>query len=271
MMRSLVRSANLAALCLLGWTHAALVCAQSPPRSSTAFEVASLKQLEQSLQPGQYDLSFVGTSGKPFQIAGNRVTVRGTLHAFIGDAYGIKDYQVAGLPSWADRLLYTVTAKAPGNAELTQDEVRPLLQALLVDRFRLQFHRETKELRVYHMVQSKKSGLFQPAAPGESFSWKLTPGPGGTMRSKATKESIGDFVQLVGVSTDRPVMDRTGITGDIDYDILISLPEGERRSPEDTNRAIVYAVVDQLGLKLESAKDAIETLVVDRVEPPTEN
>ena len=92
------------------------------------------------------------------------------------------------------------------------------------------------------------------------------------MRSKATKESIGDFVQLVGVSTDRPVIDKTGIAGDIDYDILISLPEGrgpEVRSPEETNRAIVYAVIDQLGLKLESAKDRVEMVVVDRVEKPS--
>lgn len=94
-------------------------------------------------------------------------------------------------------------------------------------------------------------------------------GPGGTLRSKATKESIGDFVQFVGVSTDRPVIDKTGITGYIDYDIVISPPEG--RGPDETNRAIIYAVVDQLGLKLESAKDPIDMLVVDGVEKPSED
>jgi uncharacterized protein (TIGR03435 family) len=144
-----------------------------------------------------------------------------------------------------------------------------MLQALLADRFQLKFHRDSKELPVYHMVQSKKSGLFKAAASGETFSWNITPGPGGTMRSKATKESIGDFVQLVGVSTDRPVIDKTGIAGDIDYDILISLPE--RANPDETNRAIVYAVVDQLGLKLVSAKDPIEMVVVERVEKPSED
>lgn len=270
MIRILVRPSHLAAWCSICWAGAALVSGQPQSTPSAAFEVASVKQLE-SLRPGEYDLSFVGTSGKPFKIAGNRVTVRGTLHALIGDAYGIKNYQVSGLPSWADSLLFTITAETPGKAEPAQDEVRPMLQALLVDRFQLKFHRETKELPVYHLVQAKKSGLFKPAAPDETFSWNLSQGPGGTMRSKATKESIGDFVQLVGVSTDKPVMDQTGIKGDIDYDILISLPEGERRSPDDTNRAIVYAVVDQLGLKLQSAKDAIEILVVDRVDKPSEN
>lgn len=116
-------------------------------------------------------------------------------------------------------------------------------------------------------MEAKKSRSFTEAAPDETFSWKLSPGPGGTLRSKATKESIGDFIQLVGVSTDKPVIDRTGISGYIDYDILISPPEG--RTPEDLNRAIVYAVVDQLGLKLESAKDRIGMLMVDELDKPS--
>jgi uncharacterized protein (TIGR03435 family) len=269
MIRSVARSTNFVALCSISWAGAALVSAQSQSVPSAAFEVASVKQLEQSLQSGQYDLSFVGTSGKPFKIAGNRVAVRGTLRTLIADAYGVKDYQISGAPSWADSLLYSITAEAPNDAEPTQDDVRPMLQALLVDRFRLRFHRNTKELPVYHMVQAKKSGSFKAATPDETFSWNVTPGPGGTLRSKATKESIGDFVQLVGVSTDRPVIDKTGITGYIDYDILITPPEG--RGPDETNRAIVYAVVDQLGLKLESAKDAMDTLVVDGVEKPSED
>lgn len=238
--------------------------AQSAPPA--AFDVASVK-LERSLQPGELDLSFVGTAGKPFKISGNRVTVTGTLRALIEDAYGIKSYQISSLPSWGDNLRYTVTAVAPGEATRTQDEVRPMLQALLADRFQLKFHRDSKELPVYHLIQAKKSGAFTKAAADEKFSWNVTQGPGGTLRSKATKESIGDFVQLVGVSTDRPVIDKTGIEGEIDYDILITMPE--KPNPEETNRAIVYAVVDQLGLKLESAKDSIDMFVIDQVEKPS--
>ena len=74
-----------------------------------------------------------------------------------------------------------------------------MLQALLVDRFQLRFHRETKEMPV--------------------------------------------------------------------YDILITPPE--RAGRDETNRAIVYAVVDQLGLKLESTKDPVEILGVDRVDKPS--
>src|SRR5271170_2238029 len=213
--RRLARSAYFAAACLTAWAQP-----QVPPAGSE-FEVASVKQVEQ-LQPGQYDLSFVGTSGKPFKISGNRVTVRGTLRALIADAYNIKDYQISAAPTWAGTLLYTITAKAPGDAVPTQEQVRPMLQALLSDRFQLKLHRETKELPVYHLTQTKKSNLFKAAGPDETFHWDVTPGPNGMMRSKATKESMGDFVQLTAVSADRPVIDKTGVTGDIDYEILIN-------------------------------------------------
>ena len=256
------------ALCVAG-----CFCVLSPSdgwaQASAQFEVASIKALEQTPEPGRVDLSFVGTSGRPFKILGERVSVRGDLTTLIADAFGIKNYQIQGAPAWATNVVYTVTAKAPGDEAPTQDQARMMLQALLTERFKLKFHRDIKEMAVYHMIQAKKSNLFKAAAADETFSWNLTQGPGGTLRSKATKESIGDFVQLVGVSTDKPVMDKTGITGDIDYDILISPPEG--RSPEDTNRAIVYAVVDQLGLKLESAKDAVEMLVIDHAEKASED
>jgi uncharacterized protein (TIGR03435 family) len=247
-----------------GWAQA-----QGPAAiAGSEFDVAAVKQLDQTLPPGQSDLSFVGTSGKPFKISGNRVTVGGTLRSLIAYAYDVKDYQISGTPSWAGSLLYTINAEAPGDAAPTQEEARPMLQALLADRFQLKLHRETKELPVYHLIQAKKTSKFTPAGPDETFSWNLTPGQG-TLRSKATKESIGDFVQLTGVSADRPLIDKTGLTGYIDYDILISQPEG--RSQDDVNRAILDAIKDQLGMKLEPAKDPIEMLVVDRVEKASEN
>jgi uncharacterized protein (TIGR03435 family) len=253
---------------LLVWVFVSAGCGvygQTTPE----FEVASVKQLDRSLAPGELDLSFVGTSGKPVKIAGNRVTLTGTLRTIIGAAYGVKSYQITGTPPWTGSLLYAITAETPGDAVATQDQVRPMLKTLLADRFQLKLHTATKDLAVYHLRQTKKSNLLKAAAPDETFSWNLSQAPGGTLRSKATRESIVDFVQLVGVSADRPVIDETGLTGDIDYDILISPPEG--KTQDDLNRAIIYAVIDQLGLKLEPAKDSIEILVVDKVDKPSEN
>jgi uncharacterized protein (TIGR03435 family) len=239
--------------------------------AAAEFDVASVKQFERSLSPGQQDLSFVGKSGKPINIVGNRVSMRGTLRALIAAAYDIRDYQISAAPSWAGTLVYDVLAKAPGDTAPAQDEVRPMFQSLLADRFQLKIHRETKIVPVYNLVPGKKAIGLKPAGPDEKFHWGLNMQPDGTLHSKGTGESIGDFVQLVGASADRPVLDKTGVTGYIDCDILISTPEGRNPSPDDTNKAILDAVKDQLGLKLEPAKEPIELLVVDRAEKPSEN
>jgi uncharacterized protein (TIGR03435 family) len=252
------------AISLIGWTSVGLATA-----APAEFEVASVKQLDKSIEPGSNDLSFLGTSGKPIKITGNRITITGTFRTLIAAAYDVKDYQVSGAPPWATSLVYAVTAKTEGDATPTQAQVRPMLQAVLADRFQLKVRHETKDVPVYHLTQVKKSANFKAAAADETFTWNVTPGTGGMMRSKATKESMLDFVQLVAVSTDRPVIDKTGVTGDIDYEILIS-QEGIR-TPDDMNRAIVDAVKDQLGFKLEPAKDAIDLLVVERAEKASEN
>ena len=246
----------------------------APASPGPEFEVASVKQIIRPNEPdrpgrSKANTAFVGTSGNPFKTSGSRVTIQGTPLMLIAAAYNIQLYQIEAAPAWTDALVYTVTAKAEGDSTPQSDQLRRMLQSLLTERFQLQLHPSTKEMNVYHLVPAKKVTGLKPAAADETFSWKLTPNQDGTLRSKATRESIGDFVQLVGVSSDRPVIDKTGFTGYIDYDITIS-PQ-EARSQDDVNRAIVDAVKDQLGLKLEAAKDVIETFVVDSIQKPSDN
>jgi uncharacterized protein (TIGR03435 family) len=166
-------------------------------------------------------------------------------------------------------MVYAVNAKTPGQKVFRQEQIRPMLQVLLADRFQLKVHTDRKELPVYNMILSKKNVGLKPTAQDETFGWKVTPQPGGILQSKATKISIGDFVQLVGASTDRPVVDKTGLTGDFDYEITFA--QEDARTQDDANLAIVNAVTEQLGIKLEAAKESMPMLVVDRVEKPSEN
>ncbi len=253
----------------VGVLNAPPVRAQSTLASTSEFEVASVKQLDRSLPPGQPDVSFVGTSGKRINIAGTRVTIRGTLRVLIAAAYDLKDYQISGTPEWAGSLLFDVDARTPGDAALTQEQVRPMLQSLLADRFQLKLHRESKEFPVYYLMPSKKGMGLKAAGSDETFHWNVTPDGEGMARSKATRESIGDFVQLVGASADRPVINKTGLTGYIDYDIRYST--AGVRNWDDMNRSILDAVKDQLGLKLEPARDLIDTVVVDGVQKLSAN
>jgi uncharacterized protein (TIGR03435 family) len=105
--------------------------------------------------------------------------VRGTLRALIADAYGVKEYQVSAAPQWADTLIYEITATTPGDAVATQDQVRPMLQSLLADRFQLKVHPDTRGLPLYRLRQVKKSNLLKPAGPDETLSWKFWQTPDG--------------------------------------------------------------------------------------------
>ena len=234
------------------------------------FDVASLKQIQ--LPKGNVnsrDLTFVGTGGVPFKVVGNRITLQGNLRRFIVAAYGVRDYQVAGMPSWSDSVVFNLTAKSPGDDAPTTAEVRSMLQSLLADRFQLKFHRESKEVPVYELSIVKKTDAFKSADPDEKFNWGLTQDKDHNTVSKATKEPIEDFVELVGVSADRPVINKTGITGFIDYEIVF--PQEGADSVDGVDVRILDAVKKQLGMKLESAKGNVEFLVIDGVQRPSEN
>ncbi len=154
---------HFAAACLIVCMSAAPARAQV---KTAEFEVASVKLLDQTVMPGRPDLSFVGTSGKIVKIAGNRITVNGTLRTLIAAAYGVKDYQVTAAPDWGESLIYAVVAKTAGDAEPTQEEIRPMLQSMLADRFQLKLRHETKELPVYPLTSSQEDRGVQAGRSG---------------------------------------------------------------------------------------------------------
>jgi hypothetical protein len=87
----MLRAMPIAHVCLFTFVGLNSLSAQAP-----AFEVASVKQLQQPGGSGLPYTRFLGTGGNPIKIAGNRVTLEGTLNILIMAAYNVKDYQVTG-------------------------------------------------------------------------------------------------------------------------------------------------------------------------------
>jgi uncharacterized protein (TIGR03435 family) len=95
--------------------------------------------------------------------------------------------------------------------------------------------------------------------------------------------SVADFCQnLTWDALDRPVIDKTGITGRFNFRIEFAPDEAtpffrtaggdpSAATPEPTGPSIFTALREQLGLKLESAKGPVEFLVIEHVERPSEN
>jgi hypothetical protein len=172
--------------------------------------------------------------------------------------------QVIGGPKWIDSDRYEIIARSSEDhprAEL----LGPMLRALLEDRFQLKVHRETKEGRIYKLTVAKNGPNLQPSNADDAL-------------------TIAHFSTLLSTVLDGEVIDSTGITGrfDIQHQLDRSLftprfVAGRDQSPgtpfdDNTDRPSIFTVVQQqLGLKLEPARGAVTTIVIDAIEPPTEN
>ena len=230
-----------------------------PPR---AFEVASVK-------PHQGPLSRIFD----FSSSGPRVTLQAYPPiGLIMEAYNLKNYQVtfaASVPQ-PDYTYYDIVAKAEGNGAPTRNEFRQMLQTLLAERFNLKVHREMKEMPVYALVVGKNGPKFKESAPDATFvSNHGVNGRNQNMTlSKATMESVADDIRNF---LDRPVVDKTWLTGT--YDVKMEATPGFtiNNDPDLRDISIFTAVQEQLGLRLEAQKAMVEVLVVDHVEKPSEN
>jgi uncharacterized protein (TIGR03435 family) len=94
--------------------------------------------------------------------------INATVSFLIQYAYSIKDFQLSGGPGWMGSDKFDIDAK--GEAQTGDREFPPMMQALLMERFQLRFHRETRELPVYELVLAKNGPKLAPASEGESGS-----------------------------------------------------------------------------------------------------
>lgn len=240
--------------------------AAPPTADQPAFDVASVKP---SLPGAKTQLRRDPAGG----ITGASVD----LKTLIILAFNIQDFQLVDLPSGMASERYDVIAKAPADAK--KQETWVMLQALLADRFKLQTHREERQMTTYALTVSKKGFKLQPSTnpPGEADgSVKFGPG-----HISCIKVPMADLALVLSGVAGHRVIDSTGITGK--YDLTLdwaprvnaSLPG----SPSDSGQGIqepegpslFAAVEDQLGLKLVPEKGPVEVIVIDHIERPSAN
>jgi uncharacterized protein (TIGR03435 family) len=181
-------------------------------------------------------------------------------------AYNLQDYEISG-PDWikSDER-YDIIANAPGPA--SNDQMRPMLQRLLTERFQMKLHWEKRELSVYALVLGKGAPKLKAAAPD---------GPpelsGGASGAFFHNQPISRLTFLLTRRLDRPVLNLTGLNAIYDFTLDISgLPSGRPQAEENPGPSIFTAVQEDLGLKLEAQKAPIDILIIDHVEKlPTEN
>jgi len=181
-------------------------------------------------------------------------------------AFDLKDYEISG-PEWikVDER-YDIVAKAAGPA--TEDEMRPMLQALLTERFQMKSHRETKEIPAYVLTRGKGEPKVKQAAADETP--KISGTPNGAFFQGWP---ISRLTFMLTRRLDRPVLDQTGLKGRFDYTIDLSGLSVPAGMAHDENAPSVLTTVQRdMGLKLEARKEPISVLVIDSVSKvPTAN
>jgi uncharacterized protein (TIGR03435 family) len=248
---------------LIAVMAAAVLLAQV--RAPTEFEVASVR-------PNKADDHIVTINAGP----GGRFTARGyTLVLLMQRAYGVMDWNVSGGPGWIRTDRYDVTAKANVSGNLTEEQLRPMLQALLAERFKLRLHQGSKEMAGYALVLGKGGPRVKASADGEEHP--------DTFRMNATGLSgqgisMENLAQYVAGKLGLVAVDKTGLKGV--YDFKVDWPEETDRStgglpgldPRDALRLAVFAALqEQLGLKLAAQKITVQMLVIDSAEKASEN
>jgi uncharacterized protein (TIGR03435 family) len=220
-----------------------------------------------------------------------------SVQSLIQLAFGIQDYQILAAPEWLGSEHYDIEAKmdpavTDAFQKLSPDERKAkrvlMLQALLIDRLKLTTHHETKELPVFSLVIAKNGPKLQetkrdpdtPDVPvgrgGASVTTETGNGPVTlTVLHCPGADIAGVLVPQVG----RTVVDKTGLTSVYDF-TLHFIPDDNKAVPTTSERpsssesiapSIFNAVQEQLGLKLESGKGAVDVVVIDHVERPSGN
>jgi uncharacterized protein (TIGR03435 family) len=229
-----------------------------------------------------------------------------TLQELLKLAYGIQDSQVSGGPDWLATALFNVDAKLDESTVAELKKLSPeqqkmerdlMFQNLLADQFKVALHRESRLLPAQVLVIAKNGPKIHQAQPGDTYPNGIK-GPDGLPAGphKFDFGADGVIVQALPMSfvannlamhLNQPVVDRTGLTGDYDFTLRFS-PKGEiavhnneQTGAKETtmpvssisahNAALLSAIEEQLGLKLEPQTIPLPVLVIDRAEKPAAN
>ena len=204
-------------------------------------------------------------------LSGGRFEVRGeTLLGLISRAYGVPDDRIHGGPVWLETDRFDVFATAAPNVLATS--LRPMLQALLADRFKLVTHADSKPLPVYALVSGRRPLLTESSGAGEG-GCKTT----GTKADKVLtchKMTVAEFVaklpEIAGFDLDRPLVDFTGLKNAYDFTLrwtprYLMLAARGNGADAPMGTSLLAAIEKQLGLKIETRRQPMPVLVVDQV------
>jgi uncharacterized protein (TIGR03435 family) len=236
--------------------------------AQAVFEVASVKpsnDLQNGLRGGCHGIDSKYDRGQAdAPPLGRCVIADARLSHLIGIAWDVSMLNLKSESDWIARGndRFNIEAKAEDPRTATEEQLLHMLQALLIDRFHLKFHRETVERPGFALVVGKKGSRLEPSTAKE-FSF----GPGGKPHGRPIvlsprKCSMPMLAEMLSGYGPGPVVDKTGLPGDYDFKLSWDDKDGP---------SVFTALQDQLGLRLEPQKVSLSLFVVDSARKPDAN
>jgi len=254
-----------------------------PAANGPTFDVVSIKRVT--------DIRNRRSVGE--QPGGKFVLSGMTIAPAIRTAYPADVSDLVGAPAWMDSDTYDLTAQA--GRDVPKEQMEAMLRAMLADKFKLLVHYEIQDRPVYALVVARPDGRLGPdikkseldcdaiqaarrAGSQEAFPATSNGAPacGMSMRGDAGMtvllgaRPLSTLAGSLGSPTGRVVIDKTGLAGNYDVTLRYVDRQSANASP-DSPPELFTALQEQLGLKLEPARAPLKVLVIDRIEPPTEN
>lgn len=226
-----------------------------------AFEVASVKVSPPSSEGMRVQPNAIQPS------PGGVTMLNISLKGIIQWAYHVQTVQVTG-PGWLDSNRYDIVAKT--SEAVPNQRLRQMVQTLLADRFKLVFHRETKEMQAYVVTVAKGGHKMKPSEGEGQMELKPT---GKGLNVLFTHVTLDQLAELASSPLQGVVVDQTGLQGAWDFTLDMSAIAMNR--PADVQEAIgmiIQVLNEQLGIKIEQKKVPAELLLVEHAEKiPVEN
>jgi uncharacterized protein (TIGR03435 family) len=233
-----------------------------------ALPVGALAQFEVvSIRPD--DNNTAGSMSVRIEPGGRFVATAASIRMLIRNAFDLQSFQLEGGPAWLDSVRYDINAKTANSAALTREDLKPLLQSVLVERFGLAYHREMREMPVYRLVTNKGTSKLIASLAGPDVPPSITgSNRDGNARIVTKQVSMADLARELSGQLQIVVLNETALSSIYDFTLEWSFNPGA----ESLYPSIFTAIQNQLGLKLEAGKGLVPIIVVDHVERlPTEN
>jgi len=255
---------TLGAGCLISVTLAA-------QQSAPAFEVASVRR------------NVTNAPGRSVQASPTTLTIINVeVRILLRDAIELQVAQVIGGPDWLASERYDISAKF---GEKVRPQVNQIIEAVLKDRFKLMYHKETRVLPVYALVRSNP-GTLGPNIRATvvdcgARAAATRAGRGGTapdcgfnrspVSLRSTGVNLASVAAMLSQIAGRIVVDRTELKGQYDLELKWADFSTVSADPLTDGGSLFTAVQEQLGLKLQADRAPVEVVVIDSAERPTPN